>query len=368
MKYDHRTVGEDRMSFYVFDDLRWQQWPQHTPEHRPGPDIYRYDTLVEAVSKFKELPPHMKPAIGVHLNAKSELDIVHRFGNEAVLVTDYLNSPAWRHNAAVERAVGQACEALNIEWQLDHLLLGATVAIPLARLSTSAIPDSYLAGMGLVPHEPARYGAKIDPYTAVDEVFCEDGKGWIGLREAQAQGISFDNPDLLKVSRFNVRTKYLPSEKMSVAWDGDSLHHVDVSPLDLSILQEGYTLRFGEQHSFDKTMDLLVGDLYHFSKDAEPYENKDQGPDYEAQIKATRDQLSRGDTGSIKAYLEDFLSGSHPEEATSFMVEASRLLARVKNLEGLKHYRKPTLARQMESAESRKAAPIHDTPSPEKAR
>lgn len=366
--FDHRTVGEDRMSFYVFDDLRWQQWPQHTREHRPGPDIYRYDTLVEAVFKFKDLPPHMKTAIGIHLNANSELDIVHRFGNEAVLVTDYLNSPAWRHNDAVDRALGQVCESLNIEWQLDHQLLGATVAIPSARLYNLVTPDSYLERMGLVPHEPDRYGAKVDPYTAIDEVFCEEGGGWIPLRDAQGKGISFDNPELLKVSQFNVRTRYLPTDKMSVAWGGDSLHHVDVSPLDLSILQEGYTLRYGEQCAFDKTLDRLVSDLYQFSKDAEPYEYKDQGPDYEAQIQATRHLLSKGDNVAIKAYLEDFLSDSHPEEETPFMVEASRLLARVKNLDGLERYRKPTLNQQMESAENRKAAPTRDTPSPEKER
>lgn len=49
-------------------------------------------------------------------------------------------------------------------------------------------------------------------------------------------------------------------------------------------------------------------------------------------------------------------------------VQACCLLARVKNLDGLEHYRKPTLNQQMENAESRKAAPTHDTPSPEKAR
>ena len=365
--FDYRTVSDDKMSFYVFDDLRWQQWPQHTREHRPGPDIYRYDTLVEAVFKFKDLPPHMKTAIGIHLNANSELDIVHRFGNEAVLVTDYLNSPAWRHNDAVDRALGQVCESLNIEWQLDHRLLGATVAIPSARFSGSIIPDSYMSDKELVPREPERYGAKIDPYTAINEVFCEEGGGWIPLREAQAQGISFENPHLLKVSRFNVCCKNRPTDKMSRAWD-DGLHHMDMSPLDLRILQEGYALRHGNQQEFDKTLDLLVSDLYQFAREVDPYEYKDQGPDYEAQIQATRHLLSKGDNVAIKAYLEDFLSDSHPEEETPFMVEASRLLARVKNLDGLERYRKPTLNQQMESAENRKAAPTRDTPSPEKER
>lgn len=365
--FDHRTVGEDRMSFYVFDDLRWQRRPQHSAEPRTGPNIYRYDTLVEAVSKFKELPTHMRTAIGIHLNAASELDIVHRFGEESVLVTDYMNLPAWRHNDAVNRVVGHICEILNIEWQLDRHLLGATVAIPSARFSGSIIPDSYMSDKELVPREPERYGAKIDPYTAINEVFCEEGGGWIPLREAQTQGISFENPHLLKVSRFNVCCKARPTDKMSRAWD-DGLHHMDMSPLDLRILQEGYALRHGNQQEFDKTLDLLVSDLYQFAGEVDPYEYKDQGPDYESQVSATRDQLSRGDTGAIKAYLEDFLSDSHPEEETPFMVEASRLLARVKNLDGLERYRKPTLNQQMESAESRKSTPAHDTPSPEKVR
>lgn len=353
--YDLRTVGADQMSFYVFDDLRWQQ---QTTNHRTGPDIYRYDTLVEAVSKYKELPSHMRTAIGIHLNARSELDIVHRYGDEAVLVTDYLNFPAWRHNDAVDRALGQVCESLNIEWQLDHRLLGATVAIPSARLYNLVTPDSYMEDKALAPRWPARYGAKVDPYTAINEVFCEEGGGWIPLREAQEKGISFDNPDLLKVSRFNVRTKD----------EQGYTHNVDVSPLDLGILQEGYTLRYGEQYAFDKTLDRLVSDLYQFSKDAEPYEYKDQGPDYEAQIKATRDQLSRGETGAIKAYLDDFLAEGSSCKELMPKVQACCLLARVKNLDGLERYRKPTLNQQMESAESRKAAPTHDTPSPEKER
>lgn len=353
--YDLRTVGTDQMSFYVFDDLRWQQ---QTTNRRTGPDIFCYDTLVEAVSKYKELPSHMRTAIGVHLNARSELDIVHRYGDEAVLVTDYLNFPAWRHNDAVDRTLGQVCESLNIEWQLDHRLLGATVAIPSARLYNLVTPDSYMEDKALAPREPDRYGAKVDPYTAINEVFCEEGGGWIPLRDAQEKGISFDNPELLKVSRFNVRTKD----------EQGYTHNVDVSPLDLSILQEGYTLRYGDQPSFDKALDRLVSDLHQFSKDAEPYEYKDQGPDYEAQIKATRDQLSRGETGAIKAYLEDFLSENSSCKELMPKVQACCLLARVKNLDGLERYRKPTLNQQMESAESRKAAPPRDTPSPEKER
>ena len=353
--YDLRTVGADQMSFYVFDDLRWQQ---QTTNRRTGPDIFCYDTLVEAVSKYKELPSHMRTAIGVHLNARSELDIVHRYGDEAVLVTDYLNFPAWRHNDAVDRTLGQVCESLNIEWQLDHRLLGATVAIPSARLYNLVTPDSYMEDKALAPREPDRYGAKVDPYTAINEVFCEEGGGWVPLREAQEKGISFDNPDLLKGSRFNVRTKD----------EQGYTHNVDVSPLDLGILQEGYTLRYGEQYAFDKTLDRLVSDLYQFSKDAEPYEYKDQGPDYEAQIKATRDRLSRGETCAIKAYLEDFLSENSSCKELMPKVQACCLLARVKNLDGLERYRKPTLNQQMESAESRKAAPPRDTPSPEKER
>ena len=353
--YDLRTVGEDQMSFYVFDDLRWQQ---QTANHRPVADIYRYDTLVEAVSKYKELPSHMRTAIGVHLNAKSELDIVHRYGDEAVLVTDYLNSPAWRHNDAVDHALGQVCESLNIEWQLDHQLLGATVAIPSTRLYNLVIPDSYMEDKALAPREPDRYGAKVDPYTAINEVFCEEGGGWIPLREAQEKGISFDNPELLKVSQFNVRTKD----------ERGYTHNVDMGPLDLSILQEGYTLRYGEQYAFDKVLDRLVSDLYQFFKDAEPYEYKDQGPDYEAQIRATRAQLSRGETGAIKAYLDDFLAEDSSCKELMPKVQACCLLARVKNLDGLERYRKPTLNQQMESAENRKAALTHDTPSPEKAR
>lgn len=162
----------------------------------------------------------------------------------------------------------------------------------------------------------------------------------------------------MKVSRFNVRTKD----------EQGYTHNVDVSPLDLSILQEGYTLRYGDQPSFDKALDRLVSDLHQFSKDAEPYEYKDQGPDYEAQIKATRDQLSRGETASVKAYLEEFLSEYSLCKELMPKVKACCLLARVKNLDGLERYRKPTLNQQMESAESRKAAPTHDTPSPEKER
>lgn len=236
--------------------------------------------------------------------------------------------------------------------------MGATVAIPSARLYNLVTPDSYMEDKALAPREPDRYGAKVDPYTAINEVFCEEGGGWIPLRDAQEKGISFDNPDLLKVSRFNVRTKD----------EQGYTHNIDVSPLDLGILQEGYTLRYGEQYAFDKTLDRLVSDLYQFSKDAEPYEYKDQGPDYEAQIKATRDRLSRGETCAIKAYLEDFLSENSSCKELMPKVQACCLLARVKNLDGLERYRKPTLNQQMESAESRKAAPPRDTPSPEKER
>lgn len=118
-RYDNRTVSDDQHSFYVLDDLRFQKNPNRM--NRGSFDIFYYDTLPEAMAKLKTLPDDMTPALGMHRDQMSELDLIHRRNGEYVLVTDYQNYSSWRTDPVVNASVDTLCAQLNVDWQAQIL-------------------------------------------------------------------------------------------------------------------------------------------------------------------------------------------------------------------------------------------------------
>lgn len=243
--HDHRTVGEDKVSFYVFADLRAAQ-------NRHAFEIYRYDSLEDAMAKYCDLPESHTPALGMHLSACSELDLLQRRDGEHVLVTDYLNYPDWRTSPDVLDAVDTLCQDFRIQWQYDSKCLGTLILIPMERIPGYTIPDTAFNDKMLRPEEPLRYGRQPNPITAINEGFVP-GQGWTDFQtlHAEAERFGYDDPRCVRVKTFNVNYT-------------DANGHAgqaDLRPMDLRILLDRYTLQYGEREQAEKLIDNLSHEI-----------------------------------------------------------------------------------------------------------
>ena len=300
--YDHRTVGEQQVSYYVFNDLRYQQNGRHTF------DIYRFDTLSEAMDQFRQLPADMTPALGMHRNGHSELDLLHRREGEVVLVTDYLNFPSWRTDPSVVQAVDTLCSAFGVEWQMNSKCLGTTVLIPLER-GFERIPNRAFADKNLLTAKPSFYDQKPSAYSAINEGYVE-GEGWLNyaaLRQ-KAEKFGFHDPHCVKVRQFNIQ--YVD--------DHGHAGQADISPLDLEIMLDRHTLRYGEPAAVKTVIDRLADEISELLLVP--------GPDQSAYAETLRQDLSQGQLASAKealVTLRDYGDSDHQ------IALAERLLTRL---------------------------------------
>lgn len=243
--HDHRTVCEDTVSFYVFDELR-------SGQTGISPTTYRYDTLKEAMEKFRELPAQYTTALGIHLPPHTEFDLMQRREGEHVLVTDYLNRPDWRTSPDVLSAVDTLCQDFRIQWQYDSKCLGTLILVPMERIPGYTIPDTAFNDKMLRPEEPLRYGQQPNPITAINEGFVP-GQGWTDFQtlHAEAERFGYDDPCCVRVKTFNVNYT-------------DANGHAgqaDLRPMDLRILLDRYTLQYGEREQAKKLIDKLSHEI-----------------------------------------------------------------------------------------------------------
>lgn len=315
---DFRTVSEDQMSFYVFDDLRFQQ------NQRGDFDIYRFDTLREALEKFRNIPADMTPALGIHLNARSELDIMHRREGEVHLVTDYKAYSDWRQSPHVLHAVNTACDELRPEWQMNSKCVGETVLIPLER-SFERIPDPVFADKQLNPKPPRFYGNRPTPLSAINEAYVPN-EGWVDFKDffKRASEFGFHNPHCMKVQQFNIN--YIDSKGHT--------GQADVSPMDMQILWERYTFQHGEEYSVNTARDRLADEVAELLV---------QGPFQEEYKESVRKDLREGNLQSVTEGLQTMRDYGDTDQQ---IAAAQRLLARVGSLS----LSKPSLEHQMLSA------------------
>lgn len=343
---DVRKKSEAEQSFYVVDDLRYAQ-NQNRP-NRGTFDIFRFDSLAEAINKFKEIPEDMTPAIGMHLSERSELDLIHRREGEAVLVTDYLNFPQWRTNSHVLSAVSELSEALKVEWQMNSKLIGETILIPLH--SFDRIPDKVFDDKNLAAKTPPIYSDNLNPISAINEVFAEK-HGWMPFQDAKktAEQFGYHNPELLKVQRFNVN--YIDNR--------GNRGQADISALDLEILKERHAILFGNDKVRSAALYKLAEELDEFAFDFDLYDYKDNIEDREGHVKNLFMDLSSGDTKEIVSYLHDMEEERiiDPDLAEKVsdqeLAHALSLASRIQGVTVLE--RKPSLDSQIKGATEKAA-------------
>ena len=160
--YDFRTKPDTEWTYYVVDHL-----PTMT-------NLYRYDTVEEAIKKYNEIPSNMRSAIGSSLQNHYEIDHVHRIDDQTVLVTDIerTGNAIWRDSEEIQNAVALMKRELKVCYELnsDIFLKGTPVAIPLSDPSHSL--SSYFNNKRLDPKISDR------PLSGINEVHSSE-HGWI---------------------------------------------------------------------------------------------------------------------------------------------------------------------------------------------
>lgn len=351
-RFDQRTVPQDQITFYVFDDLRFQQ--NRESSGREDFDIFYYDTLDEALEKFKDVPAWMTPAFGMSWG-RGEWDIIHRREGYNVLSEDFRSDERWRNNPEVLGYVDHLCSVLNVAWVSDpRMIPHATIMTPRTPWF-QWLPDRAVLDKALRPRKPQFYRQQPTPLSAINEVFCQ-GDGWLPYEEfrQKAEHFGWHSPHCLKVHTFNVNYT-------------DSRGHegqIDVSPGDFRILLERYTLQHGDPEAVQTAAQKLAADLDEFIYQFDTYEYKDRTEDEnrEVSVNALRDEILEGRTEDIISYLQLLVDenefSSDEEKAT-----AHYLLARVEGLS--RSERKPELDKQISVAAERQAGQEHHSPARE---
>lgn len=210
---------DEKLSFYVFDNLRFQQDGSQF-------SIQRFDKLDDALVAFSQLPKEYTSALGGSLTGGKfgvgELDFVHRRNGQPVQVNDFKFSERW-NNPLVHRAVEKIDARLGVEYESDVRTFGKTVLVPLQSLEQQHL-DSYFMDKYLRPtpgaeHEtaqkygdPSMYAASHPAHwehllTSVNEVFLGEGLGWFKADKffKQLNKIDeFQSSKRLKVMKLNI--------------------------------------------------------------------------------------------------------------------------------------------------------------------
>lgn len=213
-QYDYRTKPATEWTYYVVDHLPTMS------------NIFRYDTIEEAMGKYMSISPEKRSAIGSSIDVCHELDLLHKIYGKSVLLTDiyHVKSPLWRDSEEMQLSSQKMIQQLGVEYMLTSDLFGrhGSVAIP---LPSEIRANNYFADKRLSVPE----GEK--PFRAINEVFTTK-TGWIDINSflAQLSNCALDmkkGRETLFVERLNIR--YI--DKTGCMGDAD------ISPADFLALK-----------------------------------------------------------------------------------------------------------------------------------
>ena len=187
---DYRKKPIPETSFYVYDDLR--AWQKGLPDH-----IYRYDTLAEAIKKFKELPDHMTSALGISYQEIHEVDMVHTNRGEPFLVSDYLCVDFVKEIPDYELYLNSVIQEFYLHWKSEHALFGSHLSGVLIPIDEGLTDESYMKNRILRPKDEKF------PFSAITEFFNE-GVGWQTFSDiANAAKIIYGNTEEYRKPRIS---------------------------------------------------------------------------------------------------------------------------------------------------------------------
>lgn len=216
-------------------DLRTKpvsEWTYYVIDHLPTmSNIYRFDTVEEAIAKFKDIPETSFSALGSSINNLRETDHIQRRNGEAVLVTDSdrTENPLWRNSEEIQAAIDKMVSDLKVRYELSTIIFGSrfpSIAIPLER-NTEQVPNNYFNNKLLNPTQPDRL------LTSINELYVS-GQGWIKLTDFIDQ---LDNcrPQFIGDG---CNTLFVDTLNINYADQRGHWGQADLSPFDFRILKE----------------------------------------------------------------------------------------------------------------------------------
>lgn len=333
---DFRKEGADTkgINFFVFDDLRFQQNRELREEaFGNGPDVYRLDTLEEAIEKLQTLPNYMYPAMGICNKRGGEFDIIHRRNDEFILVNDFKTDPFWYTDEEILSLIHSACDKLAVEWQkCVGPFSNSMILTPfnLSELIDGHSPDYYFKDRHLRPAID-KNGIPEHPYSAINEVFVP-GEGWLDYFTAKkkAEEYGFNNPHILKVTHYNINYK----DKHGYCGQADILPH------EFDLLYERYQIREGMAQDAQKAAKKLCEEL---SDCIYGYEANEA--DRKAHIAGLLEDIYKDNTKAIEDKLSKL---AFAKTRSTMQHKAIGLLYRVQGIKRSDH--KPELDEQIKAA------------------
>lgn len=333
MLHDYRTKPIDQWTYYVVDDLPTMA------------NLYRYDTVEEAIAKYQSLPASSVSAIGSSIHDAREIDHIHRCDGKSVLVTDCDHMQPWVGNTEIQASIDKMIAYLNVQHQFSNIFRPRfpSVIVDLERYRGNEM-DHYFDDKLLRPEDPKFH------ISCVKEVYTE-GKGWIP-RDAFLKMLDNSKP-----GRPGEPAKNIFVDMLNI----DYINHTgqcgqaDISPRNFALLMEK-TLR-------EISPDKLAEDLYQFAADLDFYDAQDQADTKGEEIQSIKRDIEAGHIAPYVKYLSAALKVGVPSED-----DHKRALALLSRLTVLtpKEFRKPALISMIQNAEHKASQQPPKSP-PEKA-
>lgn len=286
MMYDLRTAADNRVSFYVVD---------HLPTMK---NLYRFDTVEEAIDKFNSLSANLYSAIGGSIDNRFELDIIHRRDGKPVLVmdTERIQNPVWRENQQVQDAIDYAIAHLNVQHQLSFMFGDQYVSsiVDLERYSDRQL-ENYFQNKLLRPTNPGNL------LTAINEVHVE-GSGWLKL-DAFLKQLAASRP---KQPGKGAKANFVTRLNIGYIDETGRTGQADLSTLNFKLLQE--------KTAREVSPEKLAEDLFRFACDIDPYEAQDQADIAEAELAAIEKDIASGNIHPYIKKISELLEEGLPSE------------------------------------------------------
>lgn len=330
MLQDNRTKPHDQWSYYVVDNLPTMA------------NLYRFDTVEEAIEKYKSLPDTLVSAIGSSIHDAREIDHIHRCDGKNVLVTDCDHMQPWVGNSEIQESIDKMIAYLNVQYQYSHIFSPRypSVIVDLERYRGNEM-DHYFDDKLLRPENPKLHTS------CVKEVYVE-GEGWLP-RDSFLKMLENSRPGRPGEPRKNVFVDMLNIDYIDKT---GRCGQADISPRNFNLLMQK-TLR-------EISPDKLAEDLYQFASDQDPFEEQDQADTKGAELHLMKQDIDTGNVSHYVKYLTAALNdGSLSEEDNK---TALSLLSRLTVLTP-SEFRKPALMSMIQNAEHKASQQPQKRPS-----
>lgn len=309
---DYRTKPESELTFYAFSQ----------PKGLFG--ISRYDTIDEAINKFREdidVPSDFS-GIGVSRYGTSEVDILQKRKDTTAIVTDYKKIQSTKYSKEVEEAVRKVASSLGVVWEYNNSIFDGTafssLCIPCNINKPVILHNEYVENLSLRPTILDRVPS------AIEKLYVAD-KGWCDVYEIMDICRNGENINP-KIESISVKVEDNNSKKHST---------IDVSPNDYFLMAENYILsnqKLFPQYNLQPVIESLAGDLHDFIREFDHYNYMDNFPAGGA-LEIIEQICSDIQAGNTQSYISELKSITEEGNISAdYLLLANELISRLNRI------------------------------------